>query len=173
MWFRPRFYVMSDEYLTTTFTSLRQRLSAVAKRIVGSDDDADDVLQDAFCRLWSRRESFDTQSHADGAAILTVKNLSIDVVRSRSRRPQVDIDGVDLPDDADDADRGDLLKEVGTIVDSELTDQQREILRLREIEGLSNEMIADRLDMNEVTVRVNLSRARKKIRDIYNNKQPR
>ncbi|MBP5314542.1 MAG: sigma-70 region 4 domain-containing protein, partial [Muribaculaceae bacterium] len=79
----------------------------------------------------------------------------------------------DLPDDADDADRSDVLKEVETIVDSELTDQQREILRLREIEGLSNEMIAARLDMNEVTVRVNLSRARKKIRDMYNNKQPR
>ena len=49
---------MQDEALTSVFVGLRQRLRRMATAILGDSDAADDALQDAFCRLWTLRESY-------------------------------------------------------------------------------------------------------------------
>ena len=161
--------IMTEDFLTSAFVKFRQRLSTVARRIVGNDDDAADVLQESFCRLWGVRDSFRSESHATGAAMTTVKNMSIDHLRRTARQTTVDVEGIDMVDDSSElaADRERLLAEVDQIVESHLSESQRAILRLREHENLSLEEIADRLQMNPSTVRVSLSRARNKIREIY------
>lgn len=74
----------------------------------------------------------------------------------------------DTLDDTDDtAGREMLLRSVERIIDSRLTEQQRAIVRMRELEGMSFEAIAEILDMQPAAVRVALSRARKLIRDVY------
>ena len=53
------------------------------------------------------------------------------------------------------------------IIEKELTIQQKEILELRDIKGYSFEEIAEKLSTSENAIRMNLSRARKKIRECY------
>ena len=60
-----------------------------------------------------------------------------------------------------------LYIEVKSIIDRELTPQQKRILELKDIEGYSIEEIAEMLEANENAIRMNLSRARKKIRECY------
>ena len=163
---------MENDALTSAFMRLRQRLRNIATGILGDGDDADDALQDAFCRLWSRRERIHGSSEAEALSVTTVHNVCIDALRRQSHSPTVSLDeNRDLHDTLDDADdtagREMLLRSVDRIIDSRLTEQQRAIVRMRELEGMSFEAIAETLDMQPTAVRVALSRARKLIRDVY------
>jgi RNA polymerase sigma-70 factor (ECF subfamily) len=73
-----------------------------------------------------------------------------------------------LPDeDSPDNDVLELSDSVGLVkqIISELPDLQRTVIQLRDIEQLEYEEIAEATDMNVNAIRVNLSRARKKVRD--------
>ena len=73
-------------------------------------------------------------------------------------------------DDADDAlQREHILDDVQRIIAQNLSPQQRRVLDLREVQGLSFEAIAEMLSMQPAAVRMTLSRARKTIREIYLN----
>ena len=73
-------------------------------------------------------------------------------------------------DNADDAlQREHILDDVQRIIAQNLSPQQRRVLDLREVQGLSFEAIAEMLSMQPAAVRMTLSRARKTIREIYLN----
>ncbi len=61
---------MESEQLTGIFARLRQRLHRTARRMLGSDDDAADILQDAFCALWGRRRDIADENVAEGLAVV-------------------------------------------------------------------------------------------------------
>ena len=63
--------------------------------------------------------------------------------------------------------RQEQFQAVEAIIEKELSDLQRQILRMKEYEDESIESIAEKLDMLPATVRVNLSRARKQVRMCY------
>lgn len=163
-----------NDLLTSVFTDLRHRLKGLATGILGDSDDADDALQDAFCRLWQRRERIASQQEAEALSVTTVHNICIDTLRRHSHSPTVSIDeNRDTSDEVVAADddgvqaREELFNDVERIVSSRLTDQQQAVLRMRDIEGLSFDTIAESLDMQPAAVRVALSRTRKLIREIY------
>ena len=60
-----------------------------------------------------------------------------------------------------------LLRSVEHIIDSRLSAQLQAIVRMRELEGMSFEAIAETLEMQPAAVRVALSRARQTIRNVY------
>lgn len=82
---------MEKDPLTSVFTSMRHRLIATARRILSDDDDVTDALQDAFCRLWQRRDSIRSADTAAGISIVTVRNIAIDTARRRHRQPTATI----------------------------------------------------------------------------------
>ena len=63
-------YRMSDKTLTTVFTRLRNKFLNMALAILPSEDDAADALQDAFCKLWPRRDTINDEAE-------TLKNFVI------------------------------------------------------------------------------------------------
>jgi len=63
--------------------------------------------------------------------------------------------------------RDEVYAQVAAIIEHELSPVQRSIVRMREYEGLDFDDIARRLDLQPSNVRVQLSRARKRIRQIY------
>ena len=71
------------------------------------------------------------------------------------------------PEDVNDDERNLAYQQVRSIIDNDLSSNQRLIIDLREVEGLEFDDIAQRLGMQPVTVRVELSRARKRVREIY------
>ena len=69
----------------------------------------------------------------------------------------------DEPDDL----RQHVYDEVNDIVQNELTSTQRAIIEMRELQGMDYDEIAHHLGMRPTAVRVQLSRARKRVRDTY------
>lgn len=159
---------MSDKTLTTVFTKLRKKFLAMALAILPSEEDAADALQDAFCKLWPRRDSINDEAKAEALTGMTIRNICIDRTRKRV------LPTIPLDEEHDTIDSGTTYKEreetykrVKAIIDNELTELQRKIVEQKDIVGYSIEEIAKRQNMTESAVRMNLSRARNKIRECY------
>lgn len=166
---------MDNEILTSAFADIRQRLMALAKRMLGNEADAEDTVQDAFCRLWQRRENLESRQEVVGTSIVTVRNLCVDNIRRTHKENEISLDenraeAVDVEsDEYSYNERMEVYGEVKDIMNKYLSEIQRRIIVMREYEGRSYEEIAEMLDMQQATVRMHVSRARKLIREIYRN----
>jgi RNA polymerase sigma-70 factor (ECF subfamily) len=158
--------------ITNAFISLREQMLSMAERITGNRDDAADAVQEAFVKLWQRQDRYETASHAQGAGMTTVRNLSIDMARRNAHRADVPVEqAADAIEETTNEERSLAYQQVRRIIDNELTPKQRTIIDLRELEGLEFDDIASRLNTTAANVRVELSRARKRVREIYRNRK--
>lgn len=149
---------MIEDFLTEAFLALRGRWKT------------EDILQDAFCRLWGGKYKIGSVKEAMGLLSRTGRNLEIDEYRKARKRQTVSLDGRQVEEEPDDAMEKELLfRKVEASVDSELTDLQRLIVRKHEYEGQSFERIAKDLGMQQTSVRMHISRARKILRDKFRN----
>lgn len=163
---------MNENNLINTFTRGRSRLLQMARRLLESQDDAEDALQEAFSRLWPRAETLRTEAEAEKLATVTVRNLSIDQLRRQSDHPNADIG--ELPNDTAlttdteaEQERREQYEIVQQLITQRLTPLQQRILRLHDMEDQSYDEIAKQEGMQEAAVRMQLSRARKMIRECY------
>ena len=161
-------HIMSDKTLTTVFTKLRKKFLNMAMAILPNEEDAADALQDAFCKLWPRRDTINDEAKAEALTGVTVRNICIDRTRKRTL-PTVPLDEEHdtINNESTYSEREDKYNRVKAIIDNELTELQRRISELKEIEGVEIVEIARRQQMTESAGRMNLSRARNRIRECY------
>ncbi len=162
---------MKEDLLTSIFRRSRSKLKATAGRYLDAAD-VDDALQDAFVKLWGRRRQLDSESAAEGVAVTTVKNVSIDALRRRSATRFEDVDtspqaALTAQPDDDSRERDELYATVSGLIDSRLSTRDRQILYMRDRDGWEFDEIAKAMSLSEANVRVIISRARKTIRQIY------
>ena len=150
---------MTQEEFKEEAQRLRPRLMLTARRYLG-DDDAEDTVQDALLRLWQMvgelRQPF------DALALRLTRNLCIDQLRRR--KPTVMLSDSGGTDQADGDDE--RIERMMAVV-STLPDLQQTILRLRHLEGMEMNEIADLTGSSEVAIRKALSRARQAVRQKY------
>lgn len=167
---------MNQTILTSTFISIRRRLQAVAAGIVGNDEEAEDVLHEAFCRLWTRHPDVADEVSAMKLSFAAVRNSAIDSLRRSQAHPQVPIETstavADIPDEPDEkAAHEATYRAVLRLSEQVLNPKQLAVFRLHDIEGMTFGEVAEKLNMTPEYVRVTLSRSRKIIRDIYRKQQ--
>lgn len=156
-----------------TFKSLilpmSRKLFNFAHMLLHDQTEAEDAVQEVCLKLWNMRNRLDEIQNPEAFAMKTMKNWCVD--RMRAKKP-IYVDhyhsGVDQQSGQDDPlkllENSDLLEHFTRLLER-LPEQQRSIFQLRDIEGLEFEEIADIMDMNMNTVRVNLSRARSRLRE--------
>ena len=164
---RPEAY----EYLVSKYL---KRVISVAWGIVRNADDAEDLAQEALVRAYENIARFRTGDPFGPWIYRIVTNLSLDVVKHRSRVRQ---ESLTEREEAKRRDRADLpakTNEIASRIDSALQtlpEMQRLVARLHLVEEFSHTEIAEMLSLNEGTVRSHLSLARRKLReqlaDIY------
>ncbi len=160
----------NENPILPVFRRIGQGLQRMARTMLGNEEDAEDTLQDAFCRLWQRRNEIRSESEAKALLTVTVRNLSIDALRHRKTMELSPIDEQpdDLPDEAETlSEREEKFRKVEELINEQLSPLSREILRRKEYEGESIDAIAASLDMQPTAVRMHLSRARKHIKACY------
>ena len=163
---------MSDNNLITTFTKGRSRLLQMARCLLENQEDAEDALQEAFCRLWPRAETLRSEAEAAKLATVTVRNISIDQLRRQSDHPNSDIG--ELPNDSSlttdtDVEQGrrEQYEIVQQLIAQRLTPLQQRILRMHDMEDQNYAEIAKQEGMLEAAVRMQISRERKTISECY------
>lgn len=152
---------MKTDNLTSSFLTLRDKLHRSAMAFLKNDEDAKDAMQDTFFNLWRNRGG-ETEAEVRNKLFTVLKNICID----RLRKPRsigiadINTDGlVEEPLQYEDITRYESL------ITSGLTDTQRRIYSLMIHDGMEYETIAAYLNISVDAVRMNMSRARKKIRD--------
>lgn len=159
---------MELEKFKSTVIPLRGKLQVFARSILGNDIDAEDAVQEAFLKLWNVRSQLDSHPNVGGFAMQTVKNICID--RLRSERHSVAIESV--PAGATTAtpytytEQNDSAAVIRKIIET-LPETQRRIMMMRDVEGYELGEIAEITGSEESAIRVNLSRARKTVRDKF------
>lgn len=156
---------MKRDNVLTIFTRIQQRLHATARCIAG-DDHADDILQDAFCKLWTLKNLPSDQQQTEKIASTIVKNISIDYRRFAERNGQSTTEQAET-DNSHEQDVHELFNAVKKIIELQLTETQRTVLWMRDYEGYSFAEIAEHICMTEDNARQILSRARKTVRETY------
>ena len=153
---------MSQDFLTDAFIRLRQKLRVVSGRMIADSAGAEDILQDSFVRLWRGQYPLRSEKEAEALLTKTVKNASLNEKRRKRGDPR-EKDIVDESLDAKERERA--YDELKRKIDSELTSTQKYILEEKEYGGRTLEEIARELKMEPAAVRMQLSRARKKLKD--------
>ena len=87
-----------QDILTTAFTAFRDRLKLKASRILKDADEAEDVLQEAFIRLWSKKYPLSSVSQAAALAGTAVKNESLNRTRKKKGEPLDEDIGIEYDD---------------------------------------------------------------------------
>ena len=149
--------------MTDAFLRIKGKLLGGTRLLLHDTASAEDALQDAFVKLWGR---YRIRSPQEAEAILnrTVRNNAVDELRRRKTIPIED----DLADEEHDAaEREALFRRVEELIENDITDTQKYIIRRHEYEGVRLESVAKELGMTPPAVRMQLSRARKTIRDRY------
>jgi RNA polymerase sigma-70 factor (ECF subfamily) len=130
--------------------------------LIADSAGAEDILQDSFVRLWRRKYPLRSETEAEALLAKTVKNASLNEKR-RKRGEPLEKDIVDESPDAEEKER--TYNELKRKIDSELTSTQKYILEEKEYGGRTLEDIARELKMEPAAVRMQLSRARKILRN--------
>ncbi|MGA1976654.1 MAG: sigma-70 family RNA polymerase sigma factor [Bacteroidales bacterium] len=150
-----------------------KKLYLVAFRIVRNKPEAEDTVQETFLKLWKMGKNLDEYNDIEALAVTIVKNRCIDIMRKRSYAERAE-DGSSFhyPDlSASPYDQMVQAETIGIVheIISELPAGVRELIQMREIEGISYEEIAARTGSNINSIRVSVSRARQIIKDKYLN----
>lgn len=142
----------------------------VARNLVGNDEDAADLAQEAFVRVFRNLAGFDFQHGFTTWLYRIVTNLAIDHLRRRRPVWSTSLPGEEEGEQelvdaraaspAEGLERGELALEVKACMDA-LAPHFQSVLMLREIEGLPCNEIAEIVGATHVTVRWRLHRGRK------------
>jgi RNA polymerase sigma-70 factor (ECF subfamily) len=146
---------------------LKNKLFRFAKRILDQTEEAEDVVQDVFIRLWNRRDTLAEYRSIEALAMTTTKNMCFDRIKKKKYPVENFDDHRGFLENIPMETKADYSEEMHRIRQAmeELPEQQKMIVHLRDVEGYEFEDIAAIMDMNENAIRVNLSRARKKLRE--------
>lgn len=142
----------------------QQRVARIAWAILGDREDVKDAVQETFLRLYRFLGRYDANRDFHGWLARITVNVCRDTLRRRRRglEPLCDIESTERRADAELIHRGDLAL-LRRAVDA-LPPKERLAVILREVEGMPTDEVATVLGSTVTTVRVQISRARAKLR---------
>lgn len=152
---------MELQEFTENAERLRMQMHQQALHYLANPDDSDDVVQEAFIKLWLKRKEIDDFAKMRNLASVVVRNISLNMIRDRRRCDDLDncislsthIDAQQQMEEAENHQR--LQRAIGT-----LSDKQKALIRMRNVEGLSYTDIARMLGTTESSARAMVCKAR-------------
>lgn len=147
---------------------LGRTLYRFAFRYLANSEDAEDAVQEVCVKLWNMRDKLEEYRSLEAFAITVTRNHCLDRIRKQGREIPEDTRPVDTRasdmNPVEEMENRESYNNVLKIV-KDLPDKYRSVIQLRDIEGLEYDEIQKHLGENLNTIRVNLSRARKMVRE--------
>lgn len=160
---------MNFEMFEARVLPVKNKLFRFAFRLLGSSEEAKDVVQEVFIKVWSGRDQMEQIQNMEAWCMRITRNLSLDKLRSRQRK------STDTMEEAADVRHEGLTPLEATEISESmvrinqliaaLPEKQRQVIHLRDVEGYSYNEICEILELDMNQVKVNLFRARNAVRE--------
>lgn len=160
---------MEQEQFKKEVVSLRPKLLNYARRILDNEDDAEDIIQEVFFKLWSIRNDLSQYNNLSALSMTVTKNLSINYLKVRQKKQNTPLEIAFVDENLNPhacLEQRDEAEKLMRIIDH-LPSLQQAVVRMKHVEGLETQEIAELTGCTNEAVRVNLSRARKRIKDLF------
>ena len=146
---------------------IKDNLYRLARRFLISSDEAQDAVQEVFLKLWKNKEAIKKYRSPEAFAYTMTKNYCLDRLKSKqaSNLKLVHTNFENRTDLEQHIEAKDGVSLLFKLMET-LPEQQKTILHLRDVEQLAFSEIAKITNTSQANVRVALSRARKKIKDL-------
>lgn len=160
---------MELERFKITVLPLREKLLNISLKLLEDRADAEDVVQEAFLKLWHIRDRLDEYRSVEALAVMVTKNLALDKLKTQKHTVDVSALQIQMSEDTGPAEWVEQQDAVACIrrLIEQLPSLQQTIIRMKDIDGYELSEIAEITGSQVEAVRVNLSRARKKIREQF------
>ena len=147
----------------------KNKLFRFALRMLGDEDDAKDIVQEVFIRVWNGRDQMDQIQNMEAWCMRITKNLSLDKLRAVQRKGTQSLESsfnVQHTDGTPDVktEMSESMQHVSQFI-AALPEKQRQVIHLRDVEGYTYHEICDILEIDMNQVKVNLFRARNAVRE--------
>ena len=162
---------MTAEEFKAAFLPLHPLLYRMAFRMLGSEEDAKDTVQDLYCRLCRTGVGILHKDNPKGYCVRMLQNLCVDRIRRgghnvlRGAEDVAQVKGVPAVGAADATVEGREEAELVRRALAELPARLREVVVLRDIEQMEMSEIEALTGMSQVNIRVSLSRGRKMLKE--------
>ncbi len=161
-----------EQAFETVFHRYYKSLCLFASQFVKDDDEAEEIVQDLFVRIWEKRSRINIETSVKNYLVRSVKNLCLNYIKHNKIK---DIHAKNIlsessstvPDESNFIEL-DLLQKIEESIDS-LPEKRREIFRLSRQEGLKYREIAEKLDISIKTVETQMGLAFKTLREKLKN----
>ncbi len=153
---------MNQEQFKNTVFIHKDKLFRFAKRILVDDDEAFDAVQNVMMRLWQLKDQLLQYKNMEAFCMQSVKNEAL----NRIKKGKVRSDYVNQYQAVSTTEYtiGNTKEIIVKMINS-LPEKQRLVMHLRDVEDYDIDEIAEVLEMGESAVRVNLMRARQKVKE--------
>lgn len=156
---------MTPEDFNRTIIPMRDELKDLARKLTGDDYSAEDLVQEVMLKLWSMRSVLDRYDNKKALAMTMLRNKFNDQWRHRQLENRTIITN-GITDDwhrTEAKDEADLIR----IIVEHLPELQKQIFKMKEIDGYDNSEIMQITGCTAESLRQNLSRARRRIREDF------
>lgn len=160
---------MNIEAFQNRVLPTKNKLFRFALKFLGNEDDAKDVVQEVFIRVWNGRDQMDQVQNWEAWCMRITRNLSLDRIRSLSRKQTEPIEksfnihnGALTPHETTEIHES--MQQITQLISS-LPEKQRQVIHLRDVEGYSYNEICEIMELDMNQVKVSLFRARTSVRD--------
>ncbi|MBK8290749.1 MAG: RNA polymerase sigma factor [Flammeovirgaceae bacterium] len=149
----------------------KNKLFRFAFRLMGSTEEAKDIVQEVMIKVWNGREQMAEVQNMEAWCMRITKNLSLDRLRSKQRRVTDPIEqGMEIKNETltphERTEIHENMQRLNEMI-AALPEKQRQVIHLRDIEGYSYNEICDILELDMNQVKVNLFRARNTVREKF------
>lgn len=147
---------------------MRMRLMVRARQLTGDDDSAEDLVQEVLLKLWGMRDGLDRHTNHEALAMTILRNMATDRWRRQrlGRGDMATAEACGTSSEEERAEAADDIRLIERIVNA-LPPLQSRIFRMKEMEGYEAAEIMAITGCTPESLRQNLSRARRRIREEF------
>ena len=160
---------MEHEQFKQLALPLRKQLLLYSRSFLANPEDVEDVVQEVLMKLWYMRDELHKYDSIPALSVQITKHLCLNRIKVLQRKPE-NVDDFTFesnilsPDSQ--LEQKDDISHVMKII-NRLPGLQQAVLRMRHFDGLEIEEIAEITGSKPEAVRMNLSRARKKVKELF------
>ncbi|MCL1938588.1 MAG: RNA polymerase sigma factor [Candidatus Azobacteroides sp.] len=160
---------MEQEQFKREILPLRGKLTFYAQQLLGNESEAEDVIQEVFLKLWYMREDLKNYHNIPALSYKMTKHLCLNLLKGSQRKNEELNESIlvyETLSPESQLEQKDEVERVMLIID-QLPDLQKTMLRMKHVDGFEIDEIAGITGSTPEAVRMNLSRARKKVRELF------